>query len=146
MGELQDFAAKLFATLKNSNELYPDGIGTTDIPDIIKGIAFPGIGAINCYPGVPGDICCETAVFISLTSEKYIKKKRGHLDFESALKKVVQHMQGVCYKKTRLAVLITDKSDEKKCDKWKDNLKEINGFAHVEIYFLDGNLIRDISI
>ena len=55
-------------------------------------------------------------------------------------------MQGVCYKKTRLAVLITDKYDEKKCDKWKDNLKEINGFAHVEIYFLDGNLIRDISI
>ena len=66
------------------------------------------------------------------------KGQRGHLTFNAALERLVQHMQGVCAGETKSAVFITDNWDPVSLDFWLHNLLRIHDQALLEIYLITG--------
>jgi len=117
-------------------------------PQELAEIASHAMGEreINLYPGIPGYVCHDLALFISLTSPAYVKGKRGHLSCRQAIEKLVQHMQGSCMNRTRVAVLITDSWNAAAADEWKANLQQIARIAHIEIYLIAGQSVSEIYI
>jgi len=108
------------------------------------------IKSINCYPGLPGADCHELAIFISLSSAKYKNYAKGskskHLSFSDALEKIVQHMQGYCFKQTKTAILITDSWDADIFSKWQSNLQVIRDTNKtVDCYLMTGTQLTPIK-
>ena len=92
---------------------------------------------INFYPGTKGGKCCETAVFLSVTKTppraKWMKKSEM-IPLEKMFPKVVQHMQGKCYEKTkRMALIVDDNLSMKTVDEWKSNLRHIQSIDQKEV-------------
>jgi hypothetical protein len=120
------------------------GIRPGDIVDIVG--EYGRGGAINCYPGIPGNSCHELAVFVSLTSEAHKGKHRGHLTCRQAIEKLVQHMQGTCAGVTLYAVLIVDSWDGNAASEWTSNLERIKTEAHLEVYLMVGGSASLLSV
>jgi len=146
MGEFIGFANDLLLSLKQFPIHSLSGISPDDISDIVSNTVGNRFGAINCYPGIPGYGCCQMAFFVSLTSKSFIGNKRGHLDFFSAIEKIVQHMQGSCKGETYTAILFTDSWNSSAVDKWRDNLRQIAKDAHIEMYYTNGDTITEMPI
>lgn len=92
---------------------------------------------INFYPGTKRGKCCETAVFLSVTKAppraKWMKKSEM-ISLEKMFPKVVQHMQGKCYEKTkRMALIVDDNLSMKTVDEWKSNLRHIQSIDQKEV-------------
>ena len=92
---------------------------------------------INFYPGTKVGKCCETAVFLSVTKTppraKWMKKSEM-IPLEKMFPKVVQHMQGKCYKKTkRMALIVDDNLSMRTVDEWKSNLRHIQSIDQKEV-------------
>ncbi|WP_307403062.1 hypothetical protein [Desulfofundulus luciae] len=133
--------AILIDELKNNNQ----GIRSDDIPRIVQEAVGHGSGEINCYPGIPSSRCYDIALFISLNSPSYAKGK-GHLNCRQAIEKLVQHMQGNCHRRTRIALLITDNWDPAAFYDWEANIRNIRAEAHVEAYLLAGRNVSEINL
>ncbi len=125
------------------NDKMDQGINQKDIRDIVDN--FVG-GPVNCYPGIPGDICYDKAIFFSLTSKRYIKKRKDSISFVSAVTSLIKHMQGSCTEKTNHAILITDNWDANVYEDWRLNLEEINKNIHLEIYLLTSKSCAEINL
>ncbi len=63
-----------------------------------------------------------------------------------ALEKIVQHMQGSCFKKTRNAIFITTQWDSTAFEEWKANLFQIQHLEYLEVYLLVGSHASPIKI
>ncbi|NHM26188.1 hypothetical protein G7K71_04060 [Desulfofundulus sp. TPOSR] len=133
--------ASLIDELKNNKQ----GIRPEGIPRIVQETFGREYGAVNCYPGIPDPHCHDIALFISLSSPSYAKGK-GHLNCRQAIEKLVQHMQGSCYRRTRIALLITDNWDPTAFDDWKANIRNIKTEAHVEAYLLAERNVSEIHL
>ncbi|MBT3981397.1 MAG: hypothetical protein HOE90_08590 [Bacteriovoracaceae bacterium] len=140
MSEYQEIAEEISRRLEEKKR--EGGIRVDEIPEIIGNIIDRNI---NCYPGKPCDKCCDKAFFLSLSS-KSNAKGRGHLDFKHALDKIVQHMQGICFQETHVAVCFTDSLEPNAFGEWKANLKQIKNNASVQIYLLSGGKATEIPI
>ena len=77
-------------------------------PDDLMELVGANSGLVNFYPGVPTNVCCREAFFISLTSGRYLSQRGRHLSFRKTLELFVQHMQGHCKSTTNVAILIFD--------------------------------------
>ena len=143
MGDFREVAERLLSILEEMK--HNGGIRDVDLPNIINDCVGKGEGQINCFPGVPGFGCCDLSFFLSLNSPSY-KKGRGHLNCRKAMEKIVQHMQGACFQKTRVAVFITDNWDATAFEEWSANLEQISRHAHIEIYLLTGQAVSEIHI
>lgn len=142
MGEFKSFVEKFSRMLKE--RINDSGIYADEIPEIIDR-SF-NRNEINCYPGSPSNECFDFVLFIALQASPYAKGK-GHLSFEKAIEKIVQHLQGYCAGKARNAVFITDSWDPKVFEKWRSNLKQIiRTVTLFEIYLLSGDSISEIRI
>jgi len=144
MGEFQRVAERIAQGIFKHKEKHEEGVRPDEVPEIIMGAT--GQRKINCYPGIPGYGCFNEAWFVSLTSQAYKGRKRGHLSCRQAIEKVVQHMQGSCFNKTRVAVLITDNWDVIAYDEWKANFQQIKSAAHIEIYLMSGPSVSEIHL
>lgn len=142
MGEFRRIVERIAALIE---ELRRSGKGVhpEDIPRVVQEAG--GYGRVNCYPGNPDCFCYPEAFFISLTSPTYARG-RGHLSCRQAIEKLVQHMQGSCYRQTRVAVLITDSWDSAAFHEWEANIQNIKADAHLEAYLLVGRSVSEISI
>jgi len=143
MGQFLQVAQRLAAILDELRN--QGGVTAYQLPDIIKQSIGQGNGDINSYPGTPGGSCCDLAFFISLSTPAYAKG-RGHLTCRNAMEKIVQHIQGSCYQKTRFAVLITDSWDASAYDDWRWNIENIKGHSGIEIYLISGSKVSQINI
>ena len=141
MGDYQRIAETIARIIDEHR--HEEGISPNEIPEIAGSIDQ---GEINCYPGIPGFRCCDLALFVSLSSPAYIKTRRGHLSCRQAIEKVVQHMQGSCFQKTTVAVLVTDSWDATAYDEWMANLQRIRSSSHIEIYLMSGPTVSEIRI
>jgi hypothetical protein len=111
--------------------------------EIIREIRINNANAVNCYPGLPSKNCYDLAIFISLSSTRYIKGTRGHLDCRKAIEKVVQHMQGNCKHRSKYALLLVDSWNVSAYDEWMANLQQISRHSIFEIYLMTkGNISR----
>lgn len=123
------------------NQIYRgerDGkIRAKDIPSILSNSLGGGNWDVNCYPGEPSHACHNIAYFFSLSAPDVIDKKRGHLKFEDAIEKLIQHMQGHCTGITKYAVLVTDSWNARVAYAWSRNIKEIKENCHLEIYLIN---------
>jgi len=143
MSEFQKIAECLSSYLKKMKD--DKGVHADELSDIIVQCTGKGKNQINCYPGVSGIGCCDLSFFISLKSPSYTRG-RGHLDCKQAMEKIVQHMQGSCFQKTRIAIFLTDNWDAAAFEKWRANLEDISHHAHIEIYLLTGQTVSEIKI
>ena len=66
--------------------------------------------------------------------------------FLSLMEKIVQHMQGICFQETPVAVCFTDSLEPNAFDEWKANLKQIKNNASIQIYLLSGSKATEIPI
>ena len=139
MGMLANFAETLAGQLVEAQ--FEGGLRPSDIAGIL---GFRE--EINCYPGVPGAGCHDTAIFVSLSSSNHRGKHRGHLTCRQAIEKLVQHMQGSCEGITQEAALIVDSWDAEAAGEWRANLKRIENQAHLEIYLVAGRSVSPIQI
>jgi hypothetical protein len=130
MGKYES-AARRIAEAMHEAKSPGKGIRTQDIPGII------GCGGevANCYPGIPGSVCCREAFFVSLTSKQYVIGK-GHLSFRGAIELVVKHMQGPCKGITKVAIIIADSWDPSAYSEWQANIEQIKSEALVEAYLI----------
>jgi hypothetical protein len=142
MGEFRHIAEQIAGQLAEMADRRK--IGSEELGEIVE-VAFGG-EEINLYPGIPGYGCHELSIFISLSSPSYVKSKRGHLSCRQAIEKVVQHMQGSCMHKTRVAVLVTDSWDSSVSHEWESNLRQIENMALFEIYLIAGRNVSEIRI
>ncbi len=143
MGEFGNIAEGIASALEEMK--HEGGVSVDRIPEIISSLIGNDKIAINCYPGLPGYHCCDLSFFVSLSSPSH-KKGNGHLYFGKALERIVQHMQGVCIKKTRAAILITDNWDDAVFEEWLPNFEQIKTYAHIEAYLLAGRSVNEITI
>jgi hypothetical protein len=143
MGEFQRVAESLAALLEEMGR--EGGITGDQLPEILSTALGQQGRGFNCYPGIPGDHCHDLAFFISLQSPLYAKG-RGHLYFGQALEKLVQHMQGICFQKTRFAVVMTDNWDAAAFNAWRPNVNQIKNSANIEAYLLSGGNASEIKI
>ena len=149
MGDLRRIAERiteLLEDMKIDGEVLPTNIGR-NIPDAISSDVH-GANTINLYPYGKHNVgCCDFALFLSLQTSAYIKKgRRGHLNFENAIQKIVQHMQGSCVHNTRTALLITDNYDGDAFQAWRANLEQIRKHAQLELYLIDGKGILELPL
>lgn len=86
---------------------------------------------VNCYPGVPGDACCNVAIFIALHGK--LAHGRWPYNFTGILEAMVRHLQGSCAGITEHAVVITDSWFAEGYEKWKENIEVIKRSVHVEV-------------
>ena len=89
--------------------------------------------SFNCYPGEPGAPCHDLAIFFSLQgpfAKNHGRRIIGHLSFEEALQKIVQHMSGYCHGKTKAALFFADTWDADAFEKWRWNLLQIRKQCH----------------
>lgn len=113
----------------------------TSVSDILG--RFLSGESINFYPGIKADKCHETAVFLSVIKAPpgaKLMKKSEMIPLEKMLAKVVQHMQGKCYGKTkRMALIIDEGLSMKPFGEWKSNLRHIQTIdkKEVKIFFVD---------
>lgn len=135
MGEYQTIAETIAECI--SERQLDGGVRPDELAEIGVRSAHQG-EAINCYPGRPDHECYPFALFISLNSPDYVRSKRGHLSCRQAMEKVVQHMQGSCFQRTRVAVLVTDCWDGAAWKEWRGNFQQIGQDAHIEIYLMTG--------
>ncbi len=153
MGEFIGIAESIAETLeiikreKETGEIAPEDIERAHIPEVIGAPCGRG-RPINFYPyGTPGYGCCEFALFLSLQTTAYVKKRRrGHINCGQAIRQIVQHMQGSCMGKTLSAVLVTDNWDEDSYRFWKENFNNINKHAYIEVYLLAGKGVSEIQV
>ena len=150
MGEYKELAEKVLRVLEKmraEGEILPEDIMASGISEIIGGHSR-GAGGINFYPyGRPGSGCYDFSLYLSLQSPAYInKRRRGHMNCDQAIQKIVQHMQGLCFYKTRVAVLLTDSWSATSFERWRANLEQIRNYALLEIYLLSGRAVSEIYI
>jgi len=119
-------------------------IGSEELSEI--GSDAVGNGKINLYPGVPSYGCHDLSHFVSLSSPAYVKGKRGHLSCRQAIEKIVQHIQGKCMNRTRVAILVTDSWDSSASHEWEANLQQIANTIHFEIYLIAGQNVSKIEL
>jgi len=138
MGDFQKIAEEISEHILSRGDRKE--IRPQDIADIGSHVASGiGGGVINCYPGIPSSGCYPFALFVSLKSPDYIRpNSRGHLTCRKAMEKIVQHMQGSCFKKTKSIVFITDFWDGAAWNVWRGNFKEIDRSVNIEIYLMTG--------
>lgn len=144
MGEFREIVERMAALIEELGRS-GQGVHPEDIPRVVERACGCGCGEANCYPGNPDCCCYPVAFFISLTSPMYARG-RGHLSCRQAIEKLVQHMQGRCYRQTRMAVLITDSWDSAAFHEWEANIQRIKADAHLEAYLLVGRSVSEISI
>jgi len=104
-----------------------NGIYPAHLPDMASD-AIGGDDGFNCYPGEPGAPCYDLAIFFSLQgpyAKHYGRRISGHLSFEEALQKIVQHISGYCPGKTKGALFFADTWDADAFEKWRWNLLQI---------------------
>jgi len=140
LGEFNRIAERIAGHLEEVSR--EGGLRSQDIADIV-GNAYQG-EAINCYPGRPGSGCHDLAVFVSLSLKRNGGNKRGHLTCRKAIEKLIQHMQGACARSTRYALLVVDSWDGEAISEWEWNIKEIQQYAHLEVYLISGGAISAI--
>lgn len=102
------------------------------LPDMASD-AIHGNGGFNCYPGESGAPCHDLALFFSLQgpyAKNHGRRISGHLTFEEALQKIVQHMSGYCHEKTKTALFFADTWDADAFEKWRWNLLQIRKQCH----------------
>ena len=134
MSEYAEMVARALAEAE-----FDGGIRPGDIAKI-----FGGGESINCYPGIPGGSCKDTAVFVSLSSSAHKGKHRGHLSCRQAIEKLVQHMQGSCLGITRHAVVVVDSWDAEAASEWMANLKRIQSETDFGVYLVAGGSISPV--
>jgi hypothetical protein len=124
----------------------------SDTAGEIRGEDIPGIVSeeigeeVNCYPGVPGDVCHKKAFFISVTTGRHADPGKGHLSFRQVLECFVQHMQGHCRYKTEEAVIMADSWDSDAWQAWHGNITAAKSYAHVEIYLMVGDKVSFLNV
>jgi hypothetical protein len=124
----------------------------SDTAGEIRGEDIPGIVSeeigekVNCYPGVPGDVCHKKAFFISVTTGRHADPGKGHLNFRQVLECFIQHMQGHCYWKTEEAVIMVDSWDSDAWQAWHGNIRWIKSNAHVEVYLMVGDKVSFLNV
>lgn len=67
--------------------------------------------SINFYPGIPSDICCETAYFVSLTSNKSFKARIHEsqcISLDEMLRIMFKHIFLKCLERTSKLIFICD--------------------------------------
>lgn len=122
----------------------PAHITPNDLVELVGGNS----GLVNCYPGVPGNVCCREAFFISLTSTRYIPSRGGgHLTFRKALETFVQHMQGHCKGRTEVAIFIVDSFDPDAFCEWQSNIEQLRSDgAHIGAFLITGDKVNPINL
>ena len=145
MGEFRHDVERILDRIRGySNE--QGGIDPKDLPDIVADKDINGYNRpVNCYPGVPGNKCYETAYFFAL-GKPFIKTKRNNLDCRQAIEKVIMHMQGYCTNTTRTVIFVTDNWDKSAYEDWYYNLQEIKKIAYMEVYLVTRNNLSEIQI
>ena len=126
------------------NELRGDqgkGVCVDDISRLVGETIGNRLG-INCYPSKEPVDCRPIAIFISLCALSYVKKNRGHLKFDDALRAFIRHMTGTCPNKTETAIIVTDSWDPNIFDFWKPSIDNIHMHANVYGYFMIESKIR----
>ena len=124
----------------------------SDTAGEIRGEDIPGIVSeeigeeVNCYPGVPGDVCHKKAFFISVTTGRHADPGKGHLNFRQVLECFIQHMQGHCYWITEEAVIMVDSWDSDAWQAWHGNIRWIKSNAHVEVYLMVGDKVSFLNV
>ncbi len=109
-----------------------------DVPEVVG-----GAGRVNCYPGIPGGGCCQTAFFVSLNDSR--RHGRGHLKFSAAIPIFVRHMED-CKGTTQVAVIVADTWDAEDVREWQPRIDSIKHHAHVEAYLISGSSVTEIPI
>ena len=154
MGEFYKIAEIVLNTIEGNyreskdknGEIIRKGIMIDEIRDRVSS----SIGTdINFYPGIPGSPCHDLAVFVSLASPltfHHNVRGRKDLNYEEAIEKIVQHVQGSCVGQTKKAVFVTDFWDNNAFSKWKANLVQISKTSYFEIYLIAGRAINQIKI
>lgn len=124
-------------------------------PDDLVELVGANSGLVNCYPGIPNNVCCRDAYFISLTSGQYLAQRGRHLSFRKTLELFVQHMQGHCKTTTKVAILIFDSWDQDAFMEWEsavghmqDSLLKMSASDIIKIKFflISGRNLTPISI
>lgn len=145
MGDFRKVAEKVAIVLDELRR--KGGVSPAGIPGLLEQAMGDGISSVNCYPGFPGDECHEIAYFFSLTSKSYRGNTHGHFGCKGVLQKLVQHMQGHCLGKTRIAVVITDNWEAWAYDVWKSNIDEIKKAGNLlEVYLLTHRNASEIQV
>jgi hypothetical protein len=110
------------------------GLTPADLLEILSS----QVGEVNCYPGYEGGRCHDLSFFFCFQGR--LAKKGWPLSFEEMLVRFVQHMQGICAQKTRMAVIVTDSWNAINYEKWMHNIEAARVLgAHVEIYLVKTN-------
>lgn len=143
MGKYQEVAERLARHIEDKRN--EGGVNTNQLLGIIDKALGNRDESFNCYPGTLCNSCYDLAFFISL-SKRSNATGQGHLSCRKALEKIVQHMQGTCYKKTTRAVLITDRWDQAAYDDWKGNMEQIIDHikAKVEVYQISDSTVSQL--
>jgi len=164
MGEFKKTAEKILSELEaikskinDRSEGLKDNPNLDELSQLLKGDNLPAIvetacnqgrDSFNCYPGLPGAGCHKTSFFIALQSNSYVKgRSHGHIDFNMAMEKMVQHMQGYCHGSTKCAVLMTDSWNVASFEKWHSNIKTMQKEGNlIECYLFSGGQVSEIKI
>lgn len=89
---------------------------------------------INLYPSDIKGPCYPVAVFLSLRSFK--KYGRGQYQgFWKIMEKLVQHMQGSCWRNTTKALIYTDDWDGRIYKEWRTNIEHMRREG-AKVYFV----------
>lgn len=89
---------------------------------------------INLYPSDIKGPCYPVAVFLSLRSFKKFGPRR-YVGFWKIMEKLVQHMQGNCWRDTEKALIYTDDWDGRIYKEWQTNIERMRGEG-AKVYFM----------
>ena len=114
-------------------------------PDDLVELVGANSGLVNCYPGIPTNVCCREAFFISLTSGHYLSQLGRHLTFRQALEKFGQHM--LKCKNTKVVVLIVDSWDLCAFSEWQPAIEQtMKDGVLIEAFLIAGNNITPVKL
>lgn len=102
-------------------------------------------GSFNLYPGMIRAGCCKEAFFVSLSCRSITGGWGRHLNFRSAIEKLIQHM-ATCRDITTTAVILTDSWDANAYFEWASNINHIKQYTHLEVYLMAGGKTAQMMI
>lgn len=112
--------------------------------DLVEAVGEHHGEPVNCYPGIPGGHCCDTAYFFSLKDPRW--SKRGHLSLDQVLDQLISHLVGHCPGITTTAIVVFDNWDPKAFAKWADAIRNLSGRVHIEFYFVAPREIMAVRV
>lgn len=139
MGNFIEIARRI---AQNGSE---QGISVSQLTEIISEM-FGDEPNFNCYPGTPGNTCCDIAFFFSLNGS--FKRGSGHYGFNDILDEVDRHFHRDCAGQTSRGIIITDLWSPGDYEKWLSRLRRIIAAGiNLEIYLVGcGGMATEIQI